>query len=358
MVREDPQKPGLLYAGTEYGVFVSFDDGGQWRSLQHNLPVTPVTDIKIHRDDLLLSTMGRGFWVLDKGPATLRQDPLAGPDEPPRLFAPAATIRYRQTRRARGEHTVPHYPTPAVMIDYRLPAEPPATLTLEILDDQGAVLHAYRRQTEEDAAEPPPQDDMALNTVTPLGEATLSAAPGVNRFAWDMRIPGAWHTEARRRYRRGPLAPPGTYRARLTAGDAVMEQRFELRVDPRVAASGVSAADIRAQFALQREAQDLLSQARRLAHELEQQRQELKEQRQELEQQSQEPDKNSARARLIDEVRGELVTQQGHYMPPKLIDQVHYLYRMLDNADQAPGQEARERLAELKADFAALSARL
>ena len=351
VVREDPQKPGLLYAGTEYGVFVSFDDGGQWQSLQHNLPVTPVTDIKIHRDDLVLSTMGRGFWVLDKGPATLRQDPLAGPDEQPRLFAPAATIRYRQTLRARGEHTVPHYPTPAVMIDYRLPAQPPATLTLEILDDQGAVLHAYRRRAEEEPAEPPPQDDMALNTVTPVGEKTLSAPPGMNRFAWDMRSQGAWHKEARRRYRRGPLAPPGTYRARLTAGDAVLEQRFELRVDPRVAASGVSVADIRAQFALQRQAQDLLSQARRLAHELEQQRQEL-------EQQRQEPDNNSARARLIDEVRGELVTQQGHYMPPKLIDQVHYLYRMLDNADQAPGQEARERLAALQAAFAALSARL
>ncbi len=343
VVREDPKQPGLLYAGTEYGLFVSLDDGANWLSLQQNLPVTPVTDLKIHRDDLVLSTMGRGFWVLDKGPATLRQDPLADNDEP-RLFAPAPSIRYRQTLRGRKAEDVPQYPTPAVYIDYRLGEEGADSLLLEILDEAGDVRVAFRNADEDSDKEAVVEDDMAMNTLLSLAQASLTTEPGINRFAWDMRGRGAWHKEEKRRYTRGPLLPPGTYRVRLTVDEAVLEQSLELLVDPRVAATGVSEADIHAQIGLQTEVQALLSDARRLAHDLEKERKDLP--------------KDDSRRELIDAALEELVTAKGTYMPPGLIAQINYLYRMLGNADQVAGKEAEDRFAVLSEEFKELSARL
>mgnify|MGYP006271296731 CR=1 FL=1 len=336
VLREDPKRPGLLYAGTDQGVYVSFDDGGNWQPLQQNLPVTPVTDLRVFRGDLVLSTMGRGFWILDKAAATLRQNPVADGDGP-RLLEPAPTVRYRQTFRQRDADAVPAYPTPAAIVDYLLPAGVDAALTLEILDADGAVVNAYRSAAEgdDDAQDPLVESDMAENREIFIEQKTLTAAPGLNRFRWDMRRRGPWHEDTERRYRRGPLALPGDYRLRLTAGERTLEQPLTLLADPRLAGTGVSDADREAQAALQDRVIELLSDARRLAHRLQEERDGL--------------DDRSERAAAIDAALAELVTAEGTYMPPRLIDQTAYLYRMLTQADQAPGSEAGARFRELRA---------
>ncbi|MGC1514391.1 MAG: hypothetical protein WA810_02345, partial [Maribacter sp.] len=130
VLREDPIKEGLLYAGTEYGMFISFNDGKTWNPFQQNLPVTPITDIVIHRGDLVLSTMGRGFWILDNITA-LRDSKLSTLKDAPVLFTPETTIRYRN---AGGADDFPKYPTTQVLFDYYLPKEYKNDVQLEILD--------------------------------------------------------------------------------------------------------------------------------------------------------------------------------------------------------------------------------
>ena len=119
VLREDPVRKGLLYAGTEYGLFISFDDGKTWKGFQQNLPVTPITDLKIFRGDLVLSTMGRGFWILDNI-TSLRQDAITQLRDAPHLFKPDVTIRYRYPM-IRSGGTFPKYPRTRVLIDYYLP---------------------------------------------------------------------------------------------------------------------------------------------------------------------------------------------------------------------------------------------
>src|SRR5262249_7197962 len=123
VVREDPNREGLLYAGTEQGLFVSFDDGDTWESLQRNLPVTPVTDLAIHRKDLVVSTMGRSFWILDDL-SPIEQSTGPTPLSGPVLFRPRDPIRYRYTLSGIGGSRQPgeaEYPPPGMDLDYLLP---------------------------------------------------------------------------------------------------------------------------------------------------------------------------------------------------------------------------------------------
>ncbi|HEU5219335.1 MAG TPA: hypothetical protein VFU23_11780, partial [Gemmatimonadales bacterium] len=137
VVREDPTREGLLYAGTEYGLFVSFDDGGTWLPFQQNLPVTPVTDIAVYRNDLTLSTMGRGYWILDDISA-LHQAPLAGPSSA-RLFQPRDALRLRYSGPG-NDPGDPQHPQPGMYLDYQLTEDATAPVKLEILDPAGTAL--------------------------------------------------------------------------------------------------------------------------------------------------------------------------------------------------------------------------
>ena len=133
VLREDPVRSGLLYAGTEFGLFISFDDGNSWQTFQQNLPVTPITDIKIFRGDLIVSTMGRSFWILDNI-TTLRQPAINTLDTNPWLFQPDATIRYRYPKIRNGKTAFPKYDQTSVTIDYFLPKEHKGNIQLQILD--------------------------------------------------------------------------------------------------------------------------------------------------------------------------------------------------------------------------------
>ncbi|MCB1844507.1 MAG: hypothetical protein KDI09_16215 [Halioglobus sp.] len=344
VVREDPVRPGLLYAGTEYGMFVSLDDGANWLPFQQNLPVTPVTDIKVYRGDLAISTMGRGFWILDNV-TTLRQAAFDLRDDALVLFQPKDSYRYRS---AYSDNSgVPDYPRPSVLIDYYLPAEAAGTVQLDILDMAGNVVNSYRNATDDQQAEAAESRDMARNEIDYVVDETLSAKKGLNRFRWDMTHRGAWHKDAKRSYRNGPMAAPGRYRVRLTVGDRGAEHGFELRADPRVLEFGTSLADMEQQVALELQIQELLSDARRLEDRLSQEKETLTKARDN-------GAMNATQEARFDSVKVALellTTAKGTYMQPMLIDQIEYLYGMLDDADQAPGGEAIERFDALKSEM-------
>ncbi len=352
VVREDPDKQGVLYAGTEYGIFVSLDDGDTWHDFQQNLPVTPVTDIKIVRGDLAISTMGRSFWVLDNI-TTLQQDAINSLDGEPALFQPKTTIRYRRPR-GMPNTEVPDYPQPAVVIDYYLPRDFSERLLIEILDDAGNVVNRFTNADEDSDDGPDEQalTDMGTNQTIFLVDDSLSTDAGLNRFRWTMRHFGAWHSNEDRRYQNGPMVKPGTYTVRLSAGDSTMEHAFELQVDPRVLAGGTTLVDISAQVDLQLEITELLSSARRLEDELDTEQEELAE----LETGNGLSDQQQARLENVNAVLAALQTAEGIYMEPMLTAQISYLYNMINAADQAPGQEAEARFAELSQQFQALTA--
>ena len=147
VVREDPQREGLLFAGTEYGMFVSTNDGKSWHAFQQNLPVTPITDIKIYRGDLAISTMGRSFWVLDNI-TTLRQRDFDSLDDKTVLFKPMDTIRFRQSFTNKDKDALPQYPQPSVVIDYFLAEDPHELINIEIVGENGTVVSSFTSVTD------------------------------------------------------------------------------------------------------------------------------------------------------------------------------------------------------------------
>ncbi len=344
VVREDPIKEGLLFAGTEYGVFLSFSDGKSWQPLQQNLPVTPVSDLKIHRGDLVLSTMGRGFWVLDDI-SSIRQSTGDNPSEHV-LYQPKNTYRYRYPTGASSSKT-PKYPQPSVKIDYYLVAKSETHIRLEIENESGEVIYAAMSadSTKADKKESKVERNMNTEYVKILSDEKLTNQKGMNRFKWNMKQFGAWHKEEDKRYKRGPLAPPGTYKAVLKMGNFQREKTFELLMDPRSKEAGVTPKDLKKQAKLQNDIRVLLEKARKLAAKLEKDLETLeKAEIPELESLS------KSKALLA-----EIQTEEGIYMKPMLIDQISYLYYMLNRADQIPGKDAYERYEELKKRFEEIS---
>ncbi len=319
VVREDPDREGLLYAGTEFGMYVSFDDGGHWQPFQLNLPVTPVTDIKVYRRDLVLSTMGRSFWILDDLTPLHQMTPQITAGHA--LFVPRDGFRMRY-RGFRGSGAVPEYPAPGVAIDYYLAEKPEAEASLEILDAEGERIRIFSGRSPRDR---------------------LPTGAGMHRLLWDMRHASAAAAGARGpRQRGGPLVVPGTYQARLTVGEWSRTVRFDILMDPRVEADGVTRAALIAQERLSLEVLDTLSQAQKLQAGID-------DLRKELTANGRPSDRRSRRTmNRLDEIRQALVTAEGPYPQPRLIDQMQYLYEMLDGADQLPGRDAYLRLDELK----------
>jgi photosystem II stability/assembly factor-like uncharacterized protein len=343
VVREDPVREGLLFAGTEDGMYVSMDDGQTWKPFQQNLPITPVTDLKIHRGDLVLSTMGRGFWVLDRITA-LRQ--MEAPDPAaPVLFQPDPTVRYRTPSGAWGSET-PRYPRPSVIFDYVLPDPVTGPVHLEIRDASGTVLAAFSSDALPEGGSGPVRD-MATNFTEYRVSSDLTKNPGLNRFRWDMTLPGPWNPQEGRRYQNGPLARPGRYTAVLHVGEARASAPFELVPDPRVVASGVSESDVDAQVGFLLRIRDKVSETLRLQDDLDKKIAELKKAASPTE-------AEKRRLETLQGVLAKIKTEEGIYMQPMLADQWRYLYSMMDQADQAPGKDALDRFEALSAQLAAL----
>jgi photosystem II stability/assembly factor-like uncharacterized protein len=277
VIREDPQRRGLLYAGTETGMYVSFDDGERWQPFQLNLPIVPITDLAVHRRerDLVVATQGRSFWVLDELPALHQMtDAMRAGQGETALLKPEDAYRFQGfggTLPAGA--TLGQNPANGIVVYYNLKGRPTTDVTLEFLDPAGKSIRKFTakappasRATPTPAPTPstgntqPPggaQTPGAAQVQTPpeqpqapSGEETSSfgggggAGPrlttdaGLNRFVWDMRyadavrFPGMilWSGETR-----GPRIPPGTYQVRLSVDGKTFTESFEVLKDPRIA---------------------------------------------------------------------------------------------------------------------------
>ncbi len=256
VVREDPVRGGLLYAGTEKGVYVSFDDGDHWQSLQMNLPVTSVRDIDVHGGDVVIGTHGRAFWVLDDV-TPLRQVDAQTSAAAAHLFAPATAHRVRPagftgTPMPKDEPMAPNPPDGAY-IDYVLKGAATAPVVLRILDAQGAEV---RRFSSDDRR---PGRDLAKIRVAPEwvdSPAAPAATPGMHRFVWSLRYPAPAPLAEGDSYADGVWAPPGRYTVELAAGGETRTQPLTVAPDPRVDLPGEAYAR---QFALARRVEALLA---------------------------------------------------------------------------------------------------
>ncbi|HKK27852.1 MAG TPA: hypothetical protein VKB18_07200 [Gemmatimonadota bacterium] len=354
VVREDPERAGLLFAGTEFGMYVSFDDGASWKPLQRDLPRTPVTDIEIRDGDLALSTMGRGFWILDDlEPLRAFGAPVA--QSPAHLFSPrpAVRMRYRRPGGYGGPGPAdPEFPAPGAAIDYWLGRAPDGPVTLEILDDSGRVVRGF--SSSEDGYVPPASGTTADPSLARIGgRERPGVEPGMHRFTWDMRYPGPVEPENLeggaygRPTGRGPLAAPGSYGVRLVVDGDTARASFELRIDPRVRADGTTAEDLAAQLALNRRIRDVASRARLVASRLV--RTTARVDTALAEGSGPASELRALRVRLQAVADSVLTPGDVAYPRPMLLDQVDYLYGMTTSADQRPGRDAYDRLETLAA---------
>lgn len=363
VVREDPVRPGLLYAGTEFGLYVSFDRGARWQKFQMNLPATPVTDIRLAHGDLVLSTQGRGFWILDNLDV-LRQLPPAGEAaEASRLYKPAVAVRIPAT----GDDgpppwAGPKFPLAGAQIDYYVAGDlGSAPLTLTILDAQGRTVRSFTGSAKAEAAGGGGDTD-ELGRFHARYPVALDTRPGMHRFTWDLRYSGAPvapaaaspapggadapKAAARPRYPNGPVAAPGDYVAVLSSGSFTQRQPLRIMEDPRVTASGVTDADLTAQFQHNLRVLDLVHDTNFAVARVKAAQQTLKAR----------PD--AARAKALDAIAGKLITPPIRYSQPGLQTHVSYLYSETNAADQKVGRDAIERLDVLRRDIDAIIAEL
>ncbi|MGA2374960.1 MAG: glycoside hydrolase [Candidatus Sulfotelmatobacter sp.] len=268
-VREDPVRKGLLFAGTENAVWVSFDDGDHWQSLQLNLPHTSMRDLWIHDSDLIVATHGRAFWILDDiTPLREASASLAASDS--HLFAPAPAYRvqrdtYSDTPLPPDEPTAANPPDGAI-VDYYLGHAASAPVTLEILDARGQLVRKFSSADKPDVTEAELKKQLIpLYWLRPF--RSLSADAGMHRWVWDLHYPAPDSTRHdypisaipgdTPRYPLGPWALPGSYTARLTANGKSYTANFTVKMDPRVK---TSAAGLDQKFQLESRLASLLSQ--------------------------------------------------------------------------------------------------
>jgi photosystem II stability/assembly factor-like uncharacterized protein len=245
VVREDPTRPGLLYAGTEHGVYVSFDDGANWQSLALNLPDTQVPDLVVEANDLVIATHGRSFYILDDI-GILRQMSAQVAAADVHLFQP------RTTYRGLGQ----------AVLDYYLKREADK-VTIEILDNSGNVIRTFTGTAEDDKRRPGAAADADSEFAGPPVARPPARKAGTNRFAWDLRYPGATVFEGMilwsARAEAGPLAVPGNYQVRLTANGQTQTMPLTVKKDPRL--TNVTDDDLAEQFKLALQVRDKTSEA-------------------------------------------------------------------------------------------------
>ena len=276
VIREDPGRRGLLYAGTETGAYVSLDDGATWQPMQANLPRVPVYDFVVKEDDLLAATHGRSFWVLDDV-TQIRQMADGIADDSFHLMKPRTALRlpsafgarkvsagknyqlalganvtFIDTKQPDGEMTrtfldAGQNPPNGVLVTYYLKEKPEDEVTLSFLDSAGAVIKAFSSKIPEDESKEDARDPH------------VRAEAGMNRFLWNMRYPDATKVPEDKTTEEslsGPMAPPGTYQVTLGAGGRSITETFDIVKDPRVSATQ---ADFDAQFQLLMKVRDRLS---------------------------------------------------------------------------------------------------
>lgn len=361
VVREDPDRRGLLYAGTEFGLYLSFDDGATWESLQQNLPVTPITDLTVTQQDLVVATQGRSFWILDDlSPLHQISDELLAADFS--LLEPHSAYRFGGGFSFGNSEVGGKNPPGGALLYYWLGTVPEAEIVLEILDGEGNALRTLSSQTEE------PQAPNPWQRFLPEMETSrkLSIDLGLNRYVWDLRLADAEIAEDAVLWglARGPKVPPGDYQVRLTIGDWSDTTSFEILKDPRLA---TTQEEFQAQYALSRKIWEALSES----HTAVAQVRDVSEQITEL----------TARLEAIG--RGEGLAEAAHKckqtlsdieatiyqtknessqdilnFPPKLDNQLLDLLSVVQTGDAGPTDGAYERFQDLRVELDAVESRL
>jgi photosystem II stability/assembly factor-like uncharacterized protein len=348
-LREDPDRAGLLYAGTEFGMFVSTDNGARWHRFNNNLPVVPINDIKVHRKDLVIATQGRGFWIMDNL-TPLHQANTVVTSAPAHLFTPRDQYRMRYGGgRGRLGSAAPEYPAAGAQIDFYLPAAPAGEVKLEFLDGTGQIIRGFSSEAPQGAGAGgrggggggDPDEDMRP-TFGGGGGARLTKNVGLNRFTWDLRYPGPWNAATRAAAPGGgPTAVPGTYTAKLTVGGQSITKQFTLRPDPRVVNDGVTVAVMQEQFDVGQRVLQLVNEANQLATRIRETKRRL-------------ANASGAAADTLNKItaiEARLVTPPIRYSKPELLTHITYLFSLTNQADQKIGKDVLDRYAVLKREL-------
>ncbi len=334
VVREDPSREGLLYAGTEFGMFISFDNGAHWQSFQQNLPNVPINDIQVHKKDLLVATQGRAMWVIDNLSALHQITPQTS-TQAVNVFTPRAG--YRTTSGAA-------YLGPQV--DYYLPSATSDTVHIDILDAAGKPVASYRSGMRPQPAGgrggrggggggDPDDPDSQMQVGRPGRGGASSASnvvttnAGFNRFVWGVQNAA------------GLGAPPGAYQARLTVGSTTKTVPLTVLIDPRLAAEGVTTADLVQQYEHNTKMRTLVADANAAV-----QRARAAETR--LRNASGAAADTLAKVKAVSEV---LNTQPVRYGKPGLQAHISYLSGMTARGDQKVGRDALERYEVLRKEL-------
>jgi hypothetical protein len=267
VLREDPNHKGLMFAGTEFGIYVSYDGGDNWKSIQLNLPVVPITDLAFHKRDneLVVATQGRAFWIMDD--LDLLWDLRTGaPTDDVHLFKPKTAIRSEGGRGGGGGGgrggVAGANPPAGAAIEFYLKEKPQTEITLEFMDSAGKLVNKYSSKTKPtvELKEGIAEQGSDFDPFALFGPPPVVANEGMNRFVWDLRYADAvtfpkmilWAGSTR-----GPMAIPGTYTVKLTVNGKSQTQTFALVKDPRMA---TTPEDFQRQLALSLQIRDKLSQ--------------------------------------------------------------------------------------------------
>lgn len=348
VVREDPARKGLLYAGTEKGMYVSFDDGQNWRSLQLNLPIVPVTDLEIHDNDLVASTQGRSFWILDDLTVVHQVASTTAP-KTPWLLQPRDTYRMRMPK---SDNNPPN----GAMIFYSLPEDVKGEITLQISDSKGNVIQTF---SSEYASKPDlefPYDFMGGYA----GDRKLTKNAGLNRFVWDLRYPTVDFPQGTIvwGFLGGVRVAPGPFKATLNVGDWNQSQTFKVLKDPR---SSASQQDLDEQYAFATQIQNQLNEVYRAVKQI----RSVRQQANDLTGKVATSGKNNSELKKASDALWQKLTavedeltqsrneadQDTENYPTKIDNQLAYVYAHLDYTDSRPTEGQKERVNDLNKEI-------
>lgn len=390
VVREDPEREGLFYAGTEFGMFVSFDEGAHWQSFQQNLPRTPIADLRVHRQDLVVATHGRSFWILDDvTPLHTMQDAVREANL--HLFQPreATLARFRAT----GGDRAPDSPPNGVVLNYWVGEAATGDVEISVLDGTGMKIRSFKGPLDPKTSGPDDDgggeeglqegsfanvdeteeaDDSAQEMDTTaddsdesedpnLDEEDLEVERGMNRFVWDMRYPGpdvAPNSQFSLANTGGMNAPPGSYTLRVEVDGETQAVSAVVGLDPRI--RSVTETDMVAQFELTRQVRDRLTEVHSAIKEI----RSIREQTQGILTMLKEDDGNDQLVERVDSLWKSLAKdltvvekaliqtrnesgQDPINFPSMLDDQLAYLYSHVNSSYGRPTQGAIQRFQDL-----------
>jgi photosystem II stability/assembly factor-like uncharacterized protein len=354
-VREDPKKRGLLYAGTENGVYISFNDGANWRPLKLNLPTTPVHDLIIKNDDLVVATHGRAFWILDDvSPLRQYSDDLVKKEV--HLYTPGPAYRVQAgeiSERHPSKRTGQNPPAGAVIYFYLKDAPKEGTETkLEIMDASGKTIRKYSSSETQMLEEPPDPDDKKP-------EKEIKPEAGLNRFVWDLhveeahRVPGYYLWEYNGGAR-GPVVVPGQYQVKVTVGGVSQVAPLEVKLDPRVK---VSPEDLAQQFDMLTQLHEQLNRVYDVVNQIQDVRSQVAGLKRRLPESASSKNIASSAENLEKKllaVRDQLVNltisanEDSLAYPPQLDARLAYLAMDVGTADSAPTEAEQRQFEKLK----------